>query len=43
VQLALEQAVAQYPDARTRRPAEFFDDRYLRELESSGFAASLYR
>ena len=43
VQLALDQAAAQQPEARARRPEDFYDDRPLRELEQSGFAAGLYR
>jgi len=43
VQLVLEQAVPQYPEARTRSPRDFYDDRFLRELEASGFISGLYR
>jgi NitT/TauT family transport system substrate-binding protein len=43
VQLALDQIAAEHPEARARRPADFFDDRPLRELEQSGFIAGLYR
>jgi NitT/TauT family transport system substrate-binding protein len=42
VQLALDIAGAQNPAAWTRAPGDFTDDRVLRELESSGFVASLY-
>jgi ABC-type nitrate/sulfonate/bicarbonate transport system substrate-binding protein len=43
IKLGLDQAAAQYPDASSRDPREFFDDRILHELESNGFVASLYR
>ena len=43
VELALEEASAEHPEARSRRPGDFFDDRYLRELDASGFIAGLYR
>jgi NitT/TauT family transport system substrate-binding protein len=43
VQLALDQAAAQQPEARAHRPEEFFDDRPLRQVEQSGFVAGLYR
>lgn len=42
VQLALDIAGTQNPEAWTRAPGDFTDDRVLRELESSGFVASLY-
>jgi hypothetical protein len=43
VQLALELAAPQYPEARSRSPRDFYDDRLLRELEESGFIRGLYR
>jgi NitT/TauT family transport system substrate-binding protein len=43
VQLALELAAPQYPEARSRSPRDFYDDRLLRELEESGFIGGLYR
>jgi ABC-type nitrate/sulfonate/bicarbonate transport system substrate-binding protein len=43
VQLALDQAAVQYPEARSHRPEDFFDDRLLRELEQRGFIDGLYR
>jgi hypothetical protein len=43
LRLALEQAVSAYPDAASRDPRDFYDDRLLREQEASGFVASLYR
>jgi ABC-type nitrate/sulfonate/bicarbonate transport system substrate-binding protein len=43
IQLVLDEARAQNPAAASRPASEFYDDRPLRELEQSGFAASLYR
>ena len=43
VQLALDLAAQQSPEARTRSPRDFFDDRFVRELDESGFIAGLYR
>jgi NitT/TauT family transport system substrate-binding protein len=43
IQPVLDQARAQDPAAAPRAPADFYDDRPLRELEQSGFVASLYR
>jgi ABC-type nitrate/sulfonate/bicarbonate transport system substrate-binding protein len=37
VQAVLEQRAPEIPAARTANPAEFVDDRILRELEASGF------
>lgn len=43
VQLALEEAAAQYPAAAGRQPTEFYDNRLVQEQEANGFIASLYR
>jgi NitT/TauT family transport system substrate-binding protein len=43
VQLALDEAAAQHPEARTRNPADFYDNRLVQEQEANGFIASLYR
>ena len=43
VQISLNEAASQYPDARNRNPSEFFDNRLVQEQESNGFIASLYR
>jgi NitT/TauT family transport system substrate-binding protein len=38
----LAELVARHPDARNRKPSEFVDHRYVKELEDSGFFRSLY-
>jgi len=43
IQLALDEAAAQHPEARTRNPADFYDNRLVQEQEANGFIASLYR
>jgi NitT/TauT family transport system substrate-binding protein len=37
IQGALDAAAAEKPQARSARPADFFDDRLVRELDESGF------
>jgi hypothetical protein len=43
IQVSLDESAAQYPAARTRHPAEFYDNRLVQEQEANGFIASLYR
>jgi NitT/TauT family transport system substrate-binding protein len=43
VQVSLDEAAGQYPEARTRSPADFYDNHLVQEQDASGFIASLYR
>ncbi len=43
IQAILEQLKTQLPAARTAKPADFVDTRFLEELEESGYIQSLYR
>jgi len=43
VQLALDELALTNPQAKGADPAEFYDNRYVRELEESGYFATLYR
>ena len=43
MQTALELMAPDVPEARTANPRDFYDDRLIRELEASGFIASLGR
>jgi NitT/TauT family transport system substrate-binding protein len=43
IQPVLDQVRAQDPAAASRAPADFYDDRLLRDLDQSGFVAALYR
>lgn len=42
LKIALQVIAKQLPEAATADPRQFVDDRFLRELEESGFIASLY-
>ena len=43
IQVSLDEAAGQHPDARNRSPSEFYDNRLVQEQEANGFIASLYR
>ncbi len=43
IQVSLDEAAGQYPDARTRSPSDFYDNHLVQEQEANGFIASLYR
>jgi hypothetical protein len=43
VRSVLDELGARNPKARDQDPRKFFDDRFVRELETSGFIDSLYR
>jgi ABC-type nitrate/sulfonate/bicarbonate transport system substrate-binding protein len=42
IQEVLNQAAVRNPKAKTARREEFYDDRFVRELESSGFYKKLW-
>ncbi len=39
----LDELASTVPAAKTADPARFIDDRYVKELEASGFIAGLYK
>jgi hypothetical protein len=39
----LNQAAVRNPKAKEARPEAFYDDRFVKELESSGFYKQLYK
>ena len=43
IKLALEDMAERNPKAREAKPEQFFDARFVRELDGSGFIDSLYR
>jgi hypothetical protein len=43
VQTVLDQLAPQVAAAATAKPDEFYDNRWLRELENSGYVRSLYQ
>ncbi len=43
IQTVLDQLAPQVPAARTARAEDFLDNRYVRELDESGFIQALYR
>jgi ABC-type nitrate/sulfonate/bicarbonate transport system substrate-binding protein len=43
LQVAIDAAAEQRADARSAKPEDFIDHRFLRELDQSGYVASLYR
>jgi NitT/TauT family transport system substrate-binding protein len=43
IQVSLDEAAGQYPDAHNRRPGEFYDNHLVQEQDANGFIASLYR
>jgi hypothetical protein len=43
IQISLDEAAGQYPDARNRSPSDFYDNRPVQEQDANGFIASLYR
>ncbi|HEY7063431.1 MAG TPA: ABC transporter substrate-binding protein [Chloroflexota bacterium] len=42
LQIAIDAAAEQRPELRTAKPGDFIDERFLRELDQSGYVASLY-
>ncbi|HLH23575.1 MAG TPA: ABC transporter substrate-binding protein [Chloroflexota bacterium] len=42
IQVSLDEAAGQYPDARNRSPSDFYDNRLVQEQDANGFIASLY-
>jgi NitT/TauT family transport system substrate-binding protein len=43
IQIALDALAQERPEARSAKPEDFVDERFLRELDQSGYIASLYR
>jgi hypothetical protein len=43
VKSVLEELAERNPKAREQDPNRFFDDRFVRQLQASGFIESLYR
>ena len=43
IQSVLEELAGQVPNAREARARDFFDDRFVRELEESGYIRGLRR
>jgi ABC-type nitrate/sulfonate/bicarbonate transport system substrate-binding protein len=43
IQISLDEAAGQYPDARNRSSSDFYDNRLVQEQDANGFIASLYR
>jgi hypothetical protein len=43
VRSIIDELAERSPKAKEYEPAKFFDDRFVRQLDSSGFIESLYR
>jgi len=42
IQTVIEEVAASNPEAATHQPAEFLDDRFVRELDTAGYFQQLY-